>query len=233
MMRLCLGLLALIVVAAGGTAAAQPGQVYDPNAPTAPPPEAAPPPPQQPESYPQPQPYPPAYGTPTPSPMPATTSAGVPPNMTRATFVSTGETRWDVRVDGNAACTTPCALFVEPMRYVTLHSQDRTPTKLTVGVMPQGDVLVRAKPRANGAFAAGVTFTTLSGMGLATGITLTAVGYGTDREAMARAGLITAVPSAIGLYLSIGLIRRSLPRVRVERAQPYVTGNTVGVIGRF
>ena len=155
------------------------------------------------------------------------------PPMTRATFVSTGETRFDVRVDGNAACTTPCQLFVEPLRFVTMYSQERAPIKLSVGYMPQGDVVVSAKPRAQGMFAAGVTFTTLSGMGLVTGITLTAVGYGTDRETMARAGLITAIPSALGLYLSIGLIMKSMPKVRVDRAQPYATGNTVGVVGRF
>lgn len=166
-------------------------------------------------------------------PGPAPPADAMPPNMTRATFVSTGETRFDVRIDGNAACTTPCQLLVEPLRFVTLYSQERAPVKLSVGYMPQGDVIVSAKPRAQGAFAAGVTFTTLSGMGLATGITLAAVGYGTDRETMARAGLITAVPSAIGLYLSIGLIMKSLPKVRIDRAQPYATGNTVGVVGRF
>jgi hypothetical protein len=198
----------LFVLTLAGTAFAQPGQIYDPNAPTAPPPEVQPPPAP-----------PPAYQ----------------PNAstTHATFVSTGETRWDVRVDGNAVCTTPCSLYIEPLRYVTMHSQDAAPTKLSVGYMPQGAVLVRAEPRASGAFAAGVTFTSLSGMGLATGITLTAVGCSTDRSGMCNAGLITGVASAVGLYLSIGLIRSALPRVHVERAQPYVTGQTVGVIRRF
>ena len=221
-MRLCLSLLALIVIE--GSAVAQPGAVYDPNAPTAPPPHPAPP-----------APAPPAPAPPSPAPH-AAAPTGMPvppPNLTRATFVSTGETRWDVRVDGNAACTTPCSLFVEPLRFVTLHSQERTPAKLSVGHMPHGDVLVSAKPRSNGAFAAGVTFTTLSGMGLATGITLAAVGYGTNRDTLARAGLITAVPSAIGLYFSIDLIRRALPRVRVDRAQPYVSGSGAGVVGSF
>jgi len=211
-MRHCLSLLAL--VSFGSVAAAQPGQVYDPNAPSAPPPEPAPQPQPQPQPYPQ-QPYQPQA------------------NSTHATFMSTGETRWDVRVDGNAVCTTPCSLYIEPLRFVTLHSQDPAPTKLQVGYMPQGDVLVRAQPRAQGAFAMGVTFTSLSGMGLATGITLTAVGCSTDRDRMCNAGLITGAASAVGLYLSIGLIRSSLPRVRVDRTQPYVTGQTVGVLHRF
>ena len=214
-MRPC---LSLFVLALGGTAFAQPGQIYDPNAPTAPPPEVREPPPppmQQQQQPPGPQPYQPNA------------------NSTHATFVSTGETRWDVRVDGNAVCTTPCSLFIEPLRYVTMHSQDAAPTKLSVGYMPQGAVMVKAQPRANGAFGAGVTFTTLSGMGLATGITLTAVGCSTDRNTMCNAGLITGVASAVGLYLSIGLIRSSLPRVHVDRVQPYATGQTVGVIRHF
>lgn len=218
-MRLCLSLFVLFVIE--GVALAQPGGIYDPNAPTAPP--SDPPPPAPPATMPE----------AAPTGMPAAPMPAQSPNLTRATFVSTGEMRWDVRVDGNAACTTPCSLFVEPLRFVTLHSQERTPAKLSVGYMPQGDVLVSAKPRSDGAFAAGVTFTTLSGMGLATGITLAAVGYGTNRDTLARAGLITAVPSAIGLYFSIDLIRRALPRVRVDRARPYVSGNGAGVVGSF
>lgn len=216
-MRTRLSLLAL--AALGSTALAQPGQIYDPNAPAAPPP--APP---APEAYqpppPQPQPQPPPQYQPS-------------PDSTHATFLSTAETRWDVRIDGNAVCTTPCSLYIAPLRFVTLHSQDRAPTKLSVGYMPQGDVLVRAQPRAQGAFAAGITFTSLSGIGLATGITLTAVGCSTDRDRMCNAGIITGVASAVGLYLSINLIRSSLPRVHLERTQPYATGNTVGLVRRF
>jgi hypothetical protein len=44
-----------------------------------------------------------------------------------------------------------------------------------------------------------VTFTALTGMGLATGITLTAVGCSTDRSTMCNAGLITGAASAVGL----------------------------------
>ncbi|HSK00994.1 MAG TPA: hypothetical protein VK932_07125 [Kofleriaceae bacterium] len=194
--------------------AAQPGQ-----APVMPP---------QPQPYAEPQPQP--YGQPQPQP-----AQPLPPGASRATFVSMGEARWDVRLDDNAVCTTPCTVILEPMRFVTLHSHERAPTRLPVGHLPPGDVLVQAKPRAQGAFATGVTFTTLSGMGLATGITLTAVGYGTDRSGMRTAGLITGVASAIGLYLSIDLLRRSLPRVYVGPAQavPYAAGNTVGLAGRF
>jgi hypothetical protein len=206
-------------------AAAQPGAAPQPYPPPQGPPPQEPPPPlpadygaQPPDPYPPPMP---------PQPAPA--------GATRATFVSTGEGRWDVRLDNNAVCTTPCALVIEPMRYVTLHSQDPRPIRLAVGHLPAGEVLVQAKPRANGAFATGVTFTSLSGMGLATGITLTAVGCSTDRGGMCTAGLITGGVSAVGLYLSIDLLRSSLPRLHVgpARATPYAAGNTVGLAGQF
>jgi len=70
-------------------------------------------------------------------------------------------------------------------------------------------------------------------MGLATGITLTAVGCSTDRSGMCNAGLITGVASGLGLYLSIDLIRKSLPRVQMGPARPYATGSSIGVAGTF
>jgi len=116
-------------------AAAQPGQT--PVMPSEPPPVM------QPQPYPEPQPYlqpMPPDAQPMPPPQP-------PPGATSATFVSTGEARWDVRIDNNAVCSTPCSLLVEPMRYVMLYSQERTPARLAVGYLPPGDVLVQAKPR--------------------------------------------------------------------------------------
>ncbi|MBA2541168.1 MAG: hypothetical protein H0V17_16120, partial [Deltaproteobacteria bacterium] len=116
----------------------------------------------------------------------------------RTTFVSTTEKRWDVRIDSNALCSTPCSLYVEPGRFVTLHSQDRHPQKLSVGYLPPGDHLVNAKPRSDGAFATGVTFTSIGGAALVTGITLTSIGcFVPDRRSMCTAGLITGIAGAV------------------------------------
>ena len=48
-------------------------------------------------------------------------------------------------------------------------------------------------------------------------------------------GLVTGAASAVGLYLSIDLLRRALPRVHIGQAQaaPYGTANTVGLVGQF
>ncbi len=220
----------IVLALLAAPAAAQPGQTpVGPASQPYPEPEPAPP-----------YPPPPAEGAPMPAegaPMPAEGAPMPPPpaGATRATFVSAGEARWDVRIDDNAVCSTPCSLDVSPMSFITLYSQERTPSRLAVGHLPAGEILVQARPRAQGAFATGVVFTTFSGMALVTGIALTAVGYGTDRGGMRTAGLITGGAGAVGLALSINLILKSLPRVHVgpARAMPYAGGNTVGLAGRF
>lgn len=152
---------------------------------------------------------------------------------TRATFVSTGEEKWDVWIDQQPACATPCTLGVMPLQYIALRTQERHPIRLDVGYLPQGDLMVSAKPLSNGLYSGGIIMTTFAGMGVATGVTLTAVGCSTDHPTMCRAGIITAIPSAIGLYVGIYWMRKALPKWNVERAQPYVAGNNVGVAGRF
>ncbi|NVB78724.1 MAG: hypothetical protein HOV81_10050 [Kofleriaceae bacterium] len=156
-----------------------------------------------------------------------------PPAPTRATFVSTGEDNWDVWVDKQPACQTPCSLGILPLQFVVLRSQERNPIRLDVGYMPAGDLMVTAKPLSSGMYATGIVFTTFSGMALATGITLTAVGCSTDRSGMCTAGLITGGVGAVGLYGSIYLMRKALPKVSVGAAQPYVAGTQVGLAGTF
>ena len=157
------------------------------------------------------------------------------PEPTNVTFLSTTEKRWDVRLDDNAVCSTPCSIAVPPLHFVTLHSHDIRPQKLSVGYLPKGDVIVSAKPRSNGPFATGVTFTTLGGAAVVTGITLFAVGAGTDNDQMKNAGLITGLAGAAVTAFSIQLIRKSLASVHVGpgRAQPYIGAGQVGVIGGF
>jgi len=208
-------LVACVTFGAASTAFAQPGAT----------PPVGPPPYTQPTPAPPPD---PGFAQPSPTPQPA-------PGGSRTTFVSSGETRWDVRLDDNAVCTTPCSIYVEPGRFVTLHTQERHPSKLAVGYIPPGDFVVTARPRAQGMFATGVTFTALGGMAAVTGITLTAVGCSTDRSGMCKAGLITGVAGLLVTAGSIKLIKASLPTASIgpARAQPYATGNQVGLAGTF
>jgi hypothetical protein len=120
-----------------------------------------------------------------------------------------------------------------PLQFVALRTQERHPIRLDVGYLPAGDLMVSAKPLANGMYATGIVFTSLSGMALATGITLTAVGCATDRSGMCTAGLITGGIGAVGLYGSIYLMRKALPTWNVGPARPYVAGTQAGLTGTF
>lgn len=162
---------------------------------------------------------------------PAPEPSGPPPGSTPATFQSTSGEPWEVLLDRQPACQTPCSIYVPPMRFVTLRSRDRV--LLEVGTLPPSPVVVRGKHLSDGAYAGGIVGTTFSGMGLVTGITLTAVGCATDHSGMCTAGLITGGVSAVGLYLSIRLMMSAVPKAEVLPARPYVAGNSVGFAGTF
>ncbi len=178
-----------------------------------------------------------AYAQPTPAeePVPQAEAApvptGPPPGSTPATFTSASSEPWQVLIDRHPACETPCSIYVPPMRFVTLRSRDHV--LLEIGMLPPTPVVVRGTHLASGAYAGGIVGTTFAGMGVVTGITLTAVGCATDHRGMCTAGLITGGVSAVGLYLSIRLLQSAVPKAEVLPAQPYVAGNTVGLAGSF
>ncbi|MGE0549870.1 MAG: hypothetical protein AB7O24_08095 [Kofleriaceae bacterium] len=181
----------------------------------------------QPGAYaPQPAPPPPSYPTGALAPQP-------PPGSVHATFVSTTADGWDVVIDREPACATPCSLWVAPLQFVSLRTQERRPIRLDVGYLPAGSVMVAAKPLSKGMYATGLTFTALSGMAVVTGITLTAVGCAGDRDTMCKAGVISMLSGGVALAGSIWLMRQALPYADVSPAQPYVSGNSVGVAGSF
>jgi hypothetical protein len=147
--------------------------------------------------------------------------------------VSTSEQPWDVWVDRTAICATPCTLGLSGVNFVALKTQERNPVRLDVGYLPQGDVMVSARPLREGMYAGGIVATTFAGMSLATGVTLLAVGYGVDSAGMVTAGWITGVAGAVGLYGGIYLMKKALPKVEIGPAQPYVGANQVGFAGSF
>jgi hypothetical protein len=62
------------------------------------------------------------------------------------------------------------------IHHIALRTQERNPIRLDVGYLPRGDVMMTAKPLSQGLYAGGIVMTTFAGMGIATGVTLTAVG---------------------------------------------------------
>lgn len=140
------------------------------------------------------------------------------PGTSRASFLSTTELQWDVTVNQQPACATPCQLVIPPGSFVTLHSHENPPVRLELGFLPPGDVAVGAEPLHRGQYAAGITFTTLGAMALATGITLGAVGYGTDDSGLKTAGFATGIPGAVVMVGAIYLMQRALPQAHIQAA---------------
>ena len=158
--------------------------------------------------------------------------ASMPP-PTRATFISTSSEQWDVTIDGQPVCATPCTFPLFPLQFVTLRSQERRPVLLEVGRLPPGDLIVSGKPLQNGMYAGGIVATTLGGMAMVVGITLTAVGAARDRSGMTTAGLISGAAGAIAIPGGITLMMKAVPGVSVGSASPNVSGATAGVAAPF
>ena len=107
------------------------------------------------------------------SPIPGRAEEPAPPGTVKVDFVSSdGDTRWDVYLNDEATCTTPCARWLEPSRPITLRSRGGSrATKLTVRRLDPmaGPLQVVAKPTSKGKLATGITFTALGGLALVTG----------------------------------------------------------------
>lgn len=165
------------------------------------------------------------------SPIPGKAEAEGPPGSVRADFVSDDEVaRWDVYVDDQASCTTPCSQWVDPNRPVVMRVRDR-PDKLKVPHLDPsaGPVLVSARPRSQGKQATAIVFTSFGGMALVTGVALMGVGCGGDRDGLCTAGLITAPIGAAVVLGSLWLLRDSRPKVKVRPI--FTTAGTTVEIG--
>jgi hypothetical protein len=139
---------------------------------------------------------------------------------TQATFISTTRQQWDVVVDDQPMCATPCTGPLFPLQFVVLRSQESRPVLLEVGRLPPGNLVVSGKPMQQGRYAGGIVATTLGGMAVAVGITFTAVGMAKDRDGMSRAGLITGTAGVLALVGGIYLMLTAVPGVSIERAGP-------------
>jgi hypothetical protein len=159
------------------------------------------------------------------APLPGRTEEEGPPGTIKVDFVSSNPaSRWDVYADDKVICTTPCAQWVSAERPVMLRAREESffapPDKVQVANLlaagGEGHVQLQAHPTARGKLATGITFSAFSGMAVLTGITLTAVGCGSDdRREFCTPGLITL---GVGLPLlagSVWLILDSMPKAEL------------------
>jgi hypothetical protein len=159
--------------------------------------------------------------------------AGEAEAPTRATFISTSSEQWDVVVDGQPMCATPCSGPLFPLQFVVLRSQEPRPVLLEVGRLPPGDLIVSGKPLQDGMYAGGIVATSLGGMALVVGITLTAIGLAKDRDGMTTAGLITGGVGVLAVPGGIYLMMEAVPQVRVAGAPVTRSSRAIGIVGRF
>jgi hypothetical protein len=163
------------------------------------------------------------------------TEPSAPPEQapTRATFISTSALAWEVVVDGQPMCVTPCSGPLFPLQFVVLRSEESRPVLLEVGRLPPGNLIVSGKPLQEGMYAGGIVATTLGGMALVVGITLSAVGLAKDRNGMTTGGLISGGAGLLAIPGGIYLMFNAVPSVSVERASPSLAGRVAGIAGSF
>jgi hypothetical protein len=152
------------------------------------------------------------------------------PAPTRATFVSTTSEQWDVLVDNQPMCATPCTGPLFPLQFVVMRSQESRPVLLEVGRLPAGNLIVSGKPLQEGMYAGGIVATTLGGMAMVVGITFTAVGLAKDRPGYTTAGLITGGAGTVAVLGGIYLMLKAVPSVSIRPAAP---GLAAAVGGTF
>jgi transposase len=166
--------------------------------------------------------------------IPGRTPEEGPVGTSRADFVSTSaESRWDVFIDDEVACTTPCTKYINPSRPVELRTREekgflfKSTDKVQlddVSKAARGPVRVRAYESSTGKFMAGMyvggTGVLLLMMGGAFALTC-----GEDDEFGAGPSCTTAgVLAGIGVVAVAGglwLWLKSRPRVEVDSIDSY------------
>ncbi|MBP8806571.1 MAG: hypothetical protein KBG48_01505 [Kofleriaceae bacterium] len=210
------------LAAAVGVASAQPASAQPAIAPTTAPGEAAPP-------------------TADLAPLPPAEPPTSPPTPVgvETEFLSATAMPWEVMVDRQSICQTPCKIYLDGPHWITMRTREARPLRLEVGNLGLRPSQVTAQDLGTGKYATGITFTTLGGMAVVVGVVLTAVGCSADdREGMCTAGLITGGAGALTTLGGIWLIRAGLPRIKVRALERrglalYTTGTGGGLAGAF
>lgn len=164
-------------------------------------------------------------------PLPATIADRGPPGMVKVRFLPVRPNeQWDIAVGDRTLCTAPCEKWVDPaMPFSFKHDPGILHRNVFIDVpdlrdhMTSDHLAVKATPRNMGEFVMGIVLTSFSGIAVATGTAMTAVGC---REAGAKgtctAGLITLPIGLAVLAPSIWMIVDSAPEVDVRAYTPTV-----------
>jgi hypothetical protein len=148
-----------------------------------------------------------------------------PPGTVRVDFISAhAQGRWDVYIDDEVACSTPCSRWVNPSRPIFLQSR-RGPFPYSAREEIQvpdlgryaaaGPLQLRAHPTSTGAQVTGITVSALGGMAMMTGLTLSAVSCPTGREELCRGSLLTLGAGTLVTAGAVWLLLEAAPRARI------------------
>jgi hypothetical protein len=163
-----------------------------------------------------------------------------PPGTVKTDFVSASANgRWDVYIDDQVVCTTPCSKFVDPNRPILLRARDdglpgMGPDKIQLQGLGDaaGSVQLQAHPTSRGELVSGITFTGFGGMSVIAGIALMGVGCGDGfSDSKCEGGTIAFTVGGLVTAGAIWLILDSLPKADiVPGVRAWITpGGVVGV----
>jgi hypothetical protein len=178
------------------------------------------------------------------APIPGRGAEEGPPGTVKVDLVSANASaRWDVYVDDQVICTTPCGKWLHPDRPIFLRTRDdgflRMPDRIQLtSLAPYREaVQVQAHATNQGKLATGIVFTSFGGMGVMTGLMLGLLGCSGERAGLCTGGLITGAAGGLLAAGSIFLILDAMPRAEIIPAagssMPYVAVGLGGARGRF
>jgi len=173
---------------------------------------------------------------------PTNTLSDPPPGMVNVSVQSEDGQQWQVRT-ASERCVTPCTAQVsdaETLRLMNKNDDRILVPALAVEAPNTQHVMLVAEGTHTGEQANGIVFTTLGGMALVTGITLTAVGCSNtaERGGMCTAGLITGGVALPLTAFAIWLIVDAQPKAHVipiykSDSKITVAATPLGIVGTF
>jgi len=145
------------------------------------------------------------------TPLPGAVREGPPGTMRVDFFAAQAGSTWQITADDHALCATPCTKWIDPktpLRMQALVGHEVKGSKFDLPDLrelgPEGPLEIRAHSTSKGLLATGITFTSLGGVAVITGVSLTAAGCG-DRPDMCKGGLLTIGAGALVAAGSIWL----------------------------
>jgi len=157
------------------------------------------------------------------SPLPQSIADRGPPGSIKVRFLPPRpDEPWQVMVADRTVCETPCERWIDPaMPFSLKHDPGFWHRNEVIDIpdmrnrVPGERLLLSAEPRNSTKLVLGILSTTFGGLGLATGITLTAAGCGSDHAGICKAGLFT-MPTGLLIIPGVYWIIDSAPRVELR-----------------